>query len=60
MLDGWTIDSLDEEIRRTWQEEIVQTRGWVVQRVFSHDVWHMAELNEAFARNGLPLLDPWS
>lgn len=60
VLDGWTVASLDEEIRQTWQEEVVHTRGWVVQRAFGHDVWHMAELNEAFARNGLPLIDPWS
>jgi hypothetical protein len=35
-------------------------RGAVIQRVFAHDLWHAAELNETFARAGLPLIDPWS
>jgi hypothetical protein len=31
----------------------------VIQRVFSHDVWHTAELNESLGRAGLPLIDLW-
>jgi hypothetical protein len=38
----------------------VHTRGWVLQRVFAHDVYHCAELNEAFAVAGLPQIDLWS
>lgn len=59
-LDTWTLDSLDEEIRRTFGgEEWVHTRGSVIQRVFSHDVWHAAEINESLARHGLPQIDLW-
>jgi hypothetical protein len=59
-LDRWTVDMLDEEIRRTFgDEEWVHTRGWVIQRVFSHDVWHCAEVNEALAVAGLPQIDFW-
>jgi DinB superfamily len=59
-LDRWTLDTLDEEIRRTFgQEEWVHTRGSVIQRVFIHDVSHCAELNETFGRLGLPQIDFW-
>ena len=59
-LDSWTLDMLDEEIRRTWgTEERVHTRGWALQRAFSHDVYHCAELNEALGLAGLPQIDLW-
>jgi hypothetical protein len=54
-LDGWTVDMLDEEIRRPeWNDSWGHTRGWVVQRVFSHDVYHCAEVNETLTRPGCP------
>ena len=57
-LDRWTLDMLDEEIRRTFgEEEWVYTRGSVIQRVFAHDIYHCAELNEALAIAGLPQID---
>jgi uncharacterized damage-inducible protein DinB len=60
VLDRWTADSLDEEIRRTFgAEEWVHTRGWVIGRIFAHDVYHVAELNEALSRAGLPQVDLW-
>ena len=59
-LDRWTADMLDEEIRRPeWDESWVHTRGWVIQRVFSHDIYHTAELNEALSGPGLPHVDLW-
>ena len=59
-LDRWTLDMLDEEIRRPeWDETWVHTRGSVIQRVFSHDVYHIAELNEALGVAGLPQVDLW-
>jgi hypothetical protein len=59
-LDRWTLDMLDEEIRREdFGPDWVHTRGSVIQRVFSHDVWHSAELNETLARTGLPQVDLW-
>ncbi len=59
VLDTWTLDMLGEEIRRTWQEEMAYTRGSIIQRVFGHDIWHAAELNETLAANGLPQIDFW-
>jgi hypothetical protein len=59
-LDRWTLEMLDEEIRRPdFGPDWVHLRGSVIQRVFSHDVWHCAELNETLGRAGLPLIDLW-
>ena len=59
-LDRWTLDSLAEEIRHPeWDGSWVKTRGSVIQRVFSHDVWHIAELNESLGRAGLAQIDLW-
>jgi len=60
VLDSWTLDMLDEEIRRDFDGDLwVHTRGSVIQRVFSHDVWHSAELNEWLTRHDLPQIDLW-
>jgi uncharacterized damage-inducible protein DinB len=59
-LDRWTLDLLGEELRRPeWDETWVHTRGAVIQRVFSHDIYHCAELNEALGIAGLPQIDLW-
>lgn len=59
-LGRWTLDMLDEEIRREdYGPDWVHTRGSVIQRVFSHDVWHCAELNEALGTAGLRQIDLW-
>jgi hypothetical protein len=59
-LDRWTLDMLGEEIRRQFgDEEWVHTRGSVIQRVFSHDVYHSAELNESLGIAGLLQVDLW-
>ena len=59
-LDRWTLEMLEEEIRRPdYGPDWVHLRSSVLQRVFSHDVWHCAELNESLSRAGLPLIDLW-
>jgi uncharacterized damage-inducible protein DinB len=59
-LDQWTLDMLNETLRRPeWDDSWVHTRGSVIQRVFSHDVYHCAELNEILGSAGLPLIDLW-
>ena len=59
-LDRWTLAMLDEEIRRPeWDGSWVHTRGAVIQRVFSHDVYHAAELNETLGVAGLAQIDFW-
>jgi hypothetical protein len=59
-LDRWTVGMLDEVIRQPFgPEDWVHTRGWVIQRVYAHDLAHAAELNETLSRNGLPQIDLW-
>ena len=59
-LDRWTLDMLDEAIRRPdLGADWVHTRGAVIQRVFAHDVWHCAELNETLGTAGLAQIDLW-
>jgi hypothetical protein len=60
-LERWTIGALDEVITHPeWGEDRTHTRGWVIQRVFSHDVYHCAELNETLSAAGLPQIDLWA
>jgi uncharacterized damage-inducible protein DinB len=59
-LDQWTLEILEEELRRPeWDESWVHTRGAVLQRVFSHDVYHCGEINERLGIAGLPQIDLW-
>ncbi len=59
-LDRWTLAMLDEVLRRPeWDGSWVKTRGAVIQRVFSHDVYHTAELNETLGAAGLAQVDLW-
>jgi hypothetical protein len=59
-LDRWTLEMLGEEIRHPeWPGSSVHTRGAVIERVFSHDVYHIAELNEALGVHGLPQVALW-
>ena len=59
-LDRWTPAMLEEEIRRPdMGADRVHTRGWVVQRAFAHDIYHVAELNEALGNAGLRQVDLW-
>jgi hypothetical protein len=59
-LDRWTLPMLSEALRRPeWGDSWVHTRGAVIQRVYSHDVYHIAELNEVLGVNGLRQVDLW-
>jgi uncharacterized damage-inducible protein DinB len=59
-LDRWTLEDLEEVIRRPEPgPERVYSRGSVLQRVFLHDAFHTAELNEVLGAAGLPLVEPW-
>ena len=60
-LDRWTLEMLSEEIRHPeWRGAPAHTRGEIIQRVFMHDVSHIAELNETLGVRGLPQVDLWS
>jgi hypothetical protein len=59
-LDGWTMEMLDEEIHRPdFGPDWVHSRGSVLQRVFSHDMYHCGELSMTLGLAGLPQIDLW-
>lgn len=59
-LDAWTVESLDGVVSHPeWDGRPEHSRGWIIQRVFIHDVYHCAELNEALGIAGLPQVDVW-
>jgi len=59
-LDGWTVEMLGEELNHPeWPGSWTYTRGSVIQRVFAHDVYHAAEVNETLGPAGLQLIDFW-
>ena len=59
-LDTWTVASLDDVLKRPeWDDTWVHTRGAGFQRVFSHDVYHVADLNGTLGSAGLPQVDLW-
>ncbi len=59
-LDRWTPEMLEEELRRpAWDASWVHSRGAVIQRVFAHDVYHIAEANETLGSAGVPQVDLW-
>ena len=60
-LDRWTLDALGEEIVRDFGGGDVwrRTRGDVIQRVFAHDIAHIAEVNETLSRLGVAQVVLW-
>jgi uncharacterized damage-inducible protein DinB len=59
-LDVWTAESLADGISHPELSPGRElTRGFVIQRVFAHDVAHIAELNEVLTVAGLPIVDLW-
>ena len=57
-IDTWTLDDLQEVISHPGEDRR-HTHGWVLQRVFAHDVSHVTELNETLGRQGLAQVDLW-
>ena len=60
VLATWPLDSLAEVIDRPdFGEEWRHPRGFVLERVHAHDLWHAAEASEILTAMGLPPIDPW-
>jgi hypothetical protein len=59
-LDRWTLGRLEDEVRHpAWPESSGHTRGFIIERVFAHDIAHCTELNETLGRAGLAQVDLW-
>jgi uncharacterized damage-inducible protein DinB len=60
VISTWRLDQLSDELSQPeWGEDWVHTRGSVIQRVYSHDVWHASEASEILTRHGLPAIEIW-
>jgi DinB superfamily len=60
VLDRWTVTSLADGLTRPdWDDSWVHTRGAVIQRLFSHDVYHCADVNAVLGANGIVQVDLW-
>jgi len=57
--DGPSTCSAWSSVVPEWDDSWAHTRGSVIQRVFSHDVYHCAELNETLGIAGLLQIDLW-
>ena len=58
VLDTWTVGSLDQRLRSPAGEP-AQTRGGIIQRTYTHDVYHASEASIALGILGRPALDLW-
>jgi uncharacterized damage-inducible protein DinB len=59
-LDRWTPQMLEEVISHPeWGDDRHHARGWILSRVYAHDVYHVADLNGALGAAGLPQVDIW-
>lgn len=60
-LATWSFDSLDEAIDHSdWGPDWVHNRGFVIERIHAHDLWHAAEASEILTPRGLAHIEPWS
>lgn len=59
-LETWDAGSLAEVITRPdFGEGWSHSRGFVLERLHAHDLWHAAEASEILTALGLPPIDPW-
>jgi DinB superfamily len=60
-LETWTLESLAQTVSHSdWPGDWTHPRGFALERVFAHDVWHIGELSEALTGAGLAPIDLWS
>jgi hypothetical protein len=58
-LDNWTIEALEEVVVHEDDPDRTRPRGVTLQRSYAHDIWHVAELNEALGVLGLEQIAFW-
>jgi uncharacterized damage-inducible protein DinB len=59
-LDRWTPETMAETITRSYGgNSRSDSRGSILQRLFSHDAYHCGELSQTLGILGLPQIDLW-
>ena len=60
VLDTWTVEMLDEQVDRQ-RGEVLQrhTRGSILQRMLTHDAFHIGEVSQTLGANGIDAADIW-
>ncbi len=60
-LARWTLDSLDVSAERREGDLVqVHTRASVLNRMFTHEAYHIGEMSQVLGLNGLDAIDPWA
>ena len=60
VLDTWTVEMLDEQVDRQ-RGAVLQrhTRGSILQRMLTHDAYHIGEVSQTLGANGIDAADIW-
>jgi uncharacterized damage-inducible protein DinB len=59
-LDGWTPEMLGEDfVRSLGSERQIHSRSSVLQRLLTHDAYHIGEISQTLAIHGLAAADIW-
>ena len=60
VLDTWTVEMLDEQVDRPIRGTLQRhTRGSIIQRMFTHDAFHIGEVSQTLGANGIDAADIW-
>ena len=60
-LERWTVDSLEVTAERRNGDRVqVHTRASVLNRVFSHETYHIGEMSQVLGLHGFEAIDPWA
>lgn len=60
-LHRWTVDMLQDEFRREWNEAVqIHTRQSVIFRMLTHDASHAGEISQTLGSHGRDAIDLWT
>ena len=60
-LERWTLDSLDVTAERRNGDRVqVHSRASVLNRIFTHETYHIGEMSQVLGLHGFEAIDPWA
>ena len=60
VLDTWTVEMLDEQVDRPIRGILQRhSRGSILQRMFTHDAFHIGEVSQTLGAHGIDAADIW-